>query len=1352
MPKAAFTETKRKELLEAYLSDRSAHADLVPVTERRPAGSVLPLTFTQRQLWLHAQMSPDTALYNEPLTVRYKGPLDVPALERAFTEIVIRHEAWRTTFPAVEGHPVQLVQEPFKVVLPVADLRGLPWEERDQQATRLATEMAREPFHLARLPLFRTQLLRITDEDYRLCVCLHHLIFDGFSGYQVFLPELSSLYKAFSSGQASPLEPLPYQLGDYALWQQKSMEGHELEQRLEFWKHQLAGSLPVLQLPVAHARSASPGFGGAVHSLQLPRSLSVSLRKIGQQGRATLFMVILAAFNVLLHRYSGEEDILIGSNTAGRKRPGSEKLLGYFLNTVVLRSDLSGNPGFLQLLERVRKTTLDVLAHDDVPLDRLMAELQPNRGSGCNPLFQVLLSLEPPIEFADPAWDITCIDVETGTAKYDLCLVLDDRSDGLLCRFIYSTELFDRSTITRLSQHWQALLGSIVRDPGQRIGDLNLLTEAERNQVLFEWNSPQQLHARVPVHKQIELQAAKTPNTVAAICGDRRLTYCQLNEQAEVLAEMLQRMGAGPDVPIALCVEQSLEMIVGILGILKAGAAYLPLDPTHPQERLDFMLADSKTPLLLTQSSLKTGRLGRDIQTICLDLPAQRKLNSAGAASVVAPTLDNLAYIIYTSGSSGAPKGVLITHGNLAHSNQARLQYYREPVGRFLLLSSYAFDSSVAGIFHSLTSGGTLVIPPAKFRWQPQQVSGLIAEHQISHILCLPSLYREVLEQSPASQLSSLRAVIVAGEACPRSLLKCHYRSMPNVPLFNEYGPTEATVWCSVYECEPSESEASVPIGRAIPGTRLYVLDRNLQPLPVGVPGELCVGGDGVAKGYHNRPDLTRASFVRDAFGPAKSSRLYRTGDLVRHLPSGYLEFLGRIDQQVKIRGMRIELAEVESILGQHPDVREAAVVMETQPSGNPHLVAHVITREDYSTSSNELRAFLKSRLPAYMIPSAFHFRSAFPRTSTGKVDRQGLLGTVYPVNENRTQIPAATNDLEKRLLAIWQRVLKSESQDITQDFFEAGGHSLLAAKLLLGIEKEFNRTLSLAFVFQFPTIAQMAESLGTAGQTLRDRAIVPIQPVGSRPALFWVRGGPRFRLLAKKLGPDQPFLGLDLPHVDAAKLAVPYRLEDIGSLLVKAMQEEQPHGPYNLAGLCVNAVLAYEIARQLLQKGEEVGLLALFDGHNQAYYKDPFRDGRYSGRIKYHLSNLLQLDAREAPNYLLARLDEARRKIERITWELTAGLGSGDERSRNSDNIVHPAFHRYEPQPYSGKMILLQSSDWPAGSYFDFKLGWMDLVQGGIDFYRIPGDHPSMFTEPNVNLVAEQLRRCLAESDLAQG
>ncbi len=1344
------TEARRQQLLESYFRTRLETASEPPsqVTDRAP-GADMPLTFAQQQLWLHAQLAPNTALYNEPLTVRHRGPLDRVVLERAFSEIVRRHEAWRTIFPVIDGEPVQRVLAPFSVEIPEIDLRGLSSAEREIEASRLATADARIPFDLATGPLFRAKLVRLGDDEQRLYVTLHHLIFDGFSGYRVFLPELVTLYDAFSRAEPSPLAELPFQFGAYAVWQRERMQDSALEAHMQYWRKQLSGPLPSLHLPLSGAAPAIQTFGGAMHSVSLPLALSERLRELCRAEGVTLFMALLAAFKVLLYRYSGQEDILVGSNTAGRRYPGSEKLLGYFLNTVPLRTDLSSDPTFRELLDRVRGVTLDALSHEEVPLDRLVAELQPERDPKRNPLFQILFSLEPPLSPVSPEWDLTCIEVETGATKFELCMVLDDRVEGLLCRLIYNTALFDADAVSRMAGHWQTLLEGVVADPGKRISELPILTAAERRQLLVEWNDTEAEYSFVPVQELFRKQAQEKAREAAVRCGDEELAYGELDQRAERLARVLQSIGVGANVPVALCLERSVEMVVAILAVLKAGGAYVPLDPANPRARLEAILEDCRPKVLIAQQNSLGMVLSAKVATVFLDEPLPEENTRAGAGALVAELPvsrpEDLAYILYTSGSTGTPKGVQITHRNLGFSTAARLTRYKDSPERFLLLSSYAFDSSVAGIVHTLTTGGALVIPPAEFRWESEQLTDLIAENKITHTLTVPSLYSEILDGADPKRLDSLRSVIVAGEACSRQLVNLHYEILPQASLFNEYGPTEATVWSTVFECEPGRGESSVPIGRPVVNTRVYVLDRHMQPVPVGVPGELYIGGAGVAIGYLNQAALTEKSFVADGFSPTASSvtpdaKLYRTGDLVRHLPGGDLEFLGRCDLQVKIRGLRVEVDEVETALSQHPAVREAAVVPRIQKSGDATLAAFLVAHSEESASGAELRSFLRARLPGYMVPSTFQVLNSLPRTSNGKVDRQKLAAIEISIPETAEAGSGPRNEVERRLLMIWKEVLKSASDDVNEDFFELGGHSLLAAKLLMRIEKEFGVSLTLAFVFQSPTIAQMAEGLRVAGQSLRDRAIVPIQAKGALAPLFWIRGGPRFRLLAQKLGLKRPFLGVDLPYADGIQLPMPHRLEDIAGYLVKAVREQQPHGPYYLAGLCVNAVIAYEMAQQLVRQGEKVELLAMLDAHNHAYYKNPLKDGRYTARIKYHIANLLRMDSQETTTYLKDRLDEARRKIERITWRMTSDRrGHMDDRFRNTDSIVHPAFSLYEPKPYPGRIVLLQSSEWPKSPYFDFKLGWEDLA-GGIDFHRVAGDHAYMFDEPNVEEVAQLL------------
>ncbi|MBV9790163.1 MAG: amino acid adenylation domain-containing protein, partial [Chloroflexi bacterium] len=745
---------------------------------------------------------------------------------------------------------------------------------------------------------------------------------------------------------------LPIQYADFAIWQREQLQGAVVEQQIAYWKQQLEDAPALLSLPTDRPRPAVQSHRGALQAFELPPALSAALKSLSQQEDVTLFMLLLAAFNVLLGRYSGQSDIVVGTSVSGRSRSEVARVMGFFANNLALRTDLTGRPSFRELVQRVRATALGAYAHGDLPFELLVEQLNPERSLSHAPIFQVVFTLQNELVPTREVAGVTMRPrlIETATTKLDLILFMWDGREQLTGTLEYSTDLFDAATITRLIEHFGVLLTAIAADPDRAIIDLPLLTAAE-TQLLDEWSgtsaAPDHRATGEPLHQTIAAQARRTPDALAVACGDRSLSYAQLERQANQLAHWLQAQGVGPETRVGLCMERSPELLVGILGILKAGGAYVPLDPSYPAERLQAMLADVQAPIVVTQERL-AGKLRQEPyaysgQLICLDSQREALASEAETPPLSTITAQNLAYVIYTSGSTGQPKGVLISHGNLAASTAARHSFYREPVTSFLLLSSFAFDSSIAGIFWTLSQGGTLHLPPDGSHGDPAAIARLMARHQISHMLCLPSLYALVLSSTQTSQLTSLRCVIVAGEACSHDLIDRHQQTLAHTALFNEYGPTEGTVWCSVYDCTGSEILQPVPIGRPIPGAQIYVLDAQLRPVPIGVPGELYLGGDQVARGYHKRPDLTAALFIPNPFA-ADGSRLYRTGDLARWLPNGDLQTLGRIDQQVKLRGFRIELEEIEAALLQHPAVREAVAIVR-EDSGDKRIVAYVEPR-----------------------------------------------------------------------------------------------------------------------------------------------------------------------------------------------------------------------------------------------------------------------------------------------------------------------------------------------------------------------------------------------------------------------
>jgi len=1336
----------------AELSQEKAQA--FTAVGRRAPGDIVPPSHGQEQIWLHTQLVTDVPLYNEPITIYKAGTLDHAILERALTEVVRRHEAWRTNFRVVEGQPVQVIGPPFEVRVPVVDLRGIPAPQREPEALRLAVEDAQRPFDLTSGPLFRVLLIRVNDSDHRLYLTLHHIIFDGFSIYRLFLPELAAVYEAYSLGKRSPLPELTVQYSDFAVWQREWLvQSGAMASQLAYWKKQLAG-VSMMRLPADRPRPAVQSFSGAIHPFALSQPVSQALKMLGRRSGTTLFMTLLAGLAVLMHRYSGLDDVAIATVSSARKRSELEQLLGYFLNPVVLRNNLSGDPSFSETLQRVRDISLDALSNDDAPFTQIVKELHPARTLSANPLFQVLFTLEPPMPVDANGWSValTQSQVDTKLVKFDLCLELDDAPTGIAGRFKYSADLFDPPTIARMAGHLETLLRAVAANPDERISRIPLLTEYERHQVGVEWNSTDVLYATdLCIHNLFETKVEMLPEAAAVVQGKQQVSYRELNSRAEALADSLRAGGVGAEEVVAIYLKPSPEMLVAILGVLKAGGACLPLDPSYPKERLKYIVDDSKVRVLLTTSDVKQSFPHAGLKVVCLDeeIPPG-SAPSPGPSPKISP--DNLAYVIYTSGSTGTPKGVLITHRNLVHSTQARLRYYTALNSRFLLLSSFAYDSSLVGIFGTLCQGGTLVLCPGTVQESLPDLAQLIARHKISELLCVPSVYGFLLEQATASQLATLRTAIVAGESCAPELIERHYKLLPHTVLYNEYGPTEASIWSTVYKCRPKQSRLLVPIGRPIANTRVYVLDPHLNLVPVGVAGEICISGPGLVRGYLNRPDLTGERFVRNPFSSDPQDRLYRTGDVARYLPDGNLELLGRLDEQVKIRGFRIELEEVSSVIAEHPSVRHAvASLREENNNGNPELVAYVVPVTPNGLDPKQLRQFLKQRLPEVMVPSVIVTLERLPLTPNGKVDRRALPA---PKAESDVVHDAPIGPVETKLAEIFEKVLGKHPVGTTQNFFDLGGHSLLVARLLLLIEQTFHKKLSLGEVFQAPTVKDLAMLLAN-GSSRSNGAIVPIQPAGTRTPLFWVRGGPLYLALSRRLGSDQPLLGLHLPTSDAAHLPLPYKLENIAAALVERMRETQPTGPYKLAGLCVNAVIAYEMARQLRNAGQEVALLALFDAQNPAYYRDFSMEGRGSLLWKkacYHLTNLHHSKLKQMPGFVRDRMIGIGRRLSVMRWRINyvLGLPVGDTHLEDQDTIIHPASYVYQPQPYDGKVVFFQSTDWPKGHYWEFHAGWNGLV-ATMDIYRIPGGHESMFHEENVDLLAKNLRRCLGYAEDTQ-
>ena len=1069
---------------------RGAQGPTAPPLEPATRDAQLPLSFSQQRMWLLDQLEPDTPTYNISHALRLSGTLDTEALRRSLKEIVSRHEALRTTFAAVDGEPVQTISPAMDTKLPVEDLGRLPQAERDAEAKRLALEEKRRPFDLERGPLFRARLLRLVEEEHVLLVSMHHIVSDGWS-MGVFWRELGALYGAFSRGGPSPLPELPIQYADYALWQRRWLSGEALDEQLGYWKEQLAG-LTVLELPTDHPRPAVQTHRGARRSLALSESLTQALKDLSRQEGTTLFMVFLGALQVLLSRYSGQEDIAIGTPIAGRTRAETEELIGFFVNTLVMRTDLSGDPSFREALSRVREVALGAYDHQDLPFEKLVEELQPERDLSRVPLSQVFFALQnmPQEALELPDLALEQQKVESGTVKFDLSFFLSEVEQGLRGRLVYNADLFDDDTIERMLGHLQTLLKGIVEDPDRHLSELPLLGEAERLQLLFEWNDTATGHPRDRcVHERFGEQAERTPDAIAAVCGDEQLTYQELNLRANQLAHHLRTLGVGPDVLVGICVERSLEMVVGLLGILKAGGAYVPLDPSYPAARLKFILGDARTPVLLTQERLVEG-LPEEHKTRVVRLDADWPViaRKSGENFTSRATADNLAYMIYTSGSTGQPKGVMIDHRALSGYVAAAIAAYETTASdRVLQFASLSFDASVEEIFPTLTCGGTLVLRSDRMVDSMQRFVRECAERAIS-VLDLPTAFwHELVLAFDSEGLAlppSVRLVIIGGEKALAERVARWHAHTAQTPrparLINTYGPTEATVVSSLCELRPGASHdpvtrSEVPIGRPLGNATIYILDGSLNPLPIGMPGELHVGGSVLARGYINRPELTYERFIPDPFSDAPEARLYKTGDIARWRSDGNIEFLGRVDDQVKIRGFRVEPAEVEAVLGQHPALRGNAVLALMDASGDERLVAYVVPHRRAAPTARELGGYLKERLPEYMVPSVFSTLERLPLTPSGKVDRRALPAPDPSGFRAENSYAEPRTPVEERLVEIWEEVLGLGRVGINDDFFELGGHSLLATRVISRVRKAFQVELPLISLFEEPTIAGLA-------------------------------------------------------------------------------------------------------------------------------------------------------------------------------------------------------------------------------------------------------------------------------------
>ena len=1382
-----------------------------PVTRDR----ALPLSFAQERLWFLDRLEPDRAAYNMPAAQRLTGDLDRPALEAALRELQRRHETLRTRFPTDGDRPRQQIEADAALELPLVDLGALPDAEGSDVAARLASREAARPFDLAAGPLLRVLLLRLAPDQHVLFVNLHHVVSDGWS-HGILFHELAELYETFRSGGgavASTLPELPIQYADYAVWQRRRLRGETLEALLDYWLRRLggasdgrgaAGRAPVLLLPADRPRPAIKTYRGAMTMRQLPESLNPALRSLGLTAGASLYMTLLSAFVTLLHRLTGQRDVAVGSPIAGRDAEELEGLIGFFVNTLVLRVDLSRNPvegrdpTFRELLERVRETALGAYAHQELPFEKLVEELKPERDPAQSPLFQVMFVLQNapgrgPVSgggprAATPALEASPFPFEGTTSIYDLTLSIQETGHGLFVLARYNTDLFDPSTIRRFMDHYEALLTAAVTDPDRGLGALSLLPAAQRHQMLIEWNDTSIAPVPGTVVQWFEERAAAAPDAQALVVDrdgapPQRLTYRQLDAAAGRLARDLRhRHGVGRGDRVGLCVERSREMAVGLLGILKSGAAYVPLDPSYPGERLAFMISETRGRVLLTQEALRA-RLapwidGASTRVLCLDSepsvagpgPEPPGLEPPGP-ELPGPAPSDLAYVIYTSGSTGRPKGIAMPHRGPANLIAWRLEHLLTGK-RTLQFASLSFDGSFPELFDTWCSGGTLFLVSEEGRRNMVALLRYLEESAIERAKFPPAVLQHLAEEWRSAGLEEapslpLRELITSGEQLAvtpaiTELLARHRE----IAVHNHYGPSETHVVTAYPMPAEAESWPQYPsIGRPIAGAVTHLLDSALRPVAIGVAGEICIGGVGLARGYVDRPLLTAERFVPDPIGPAPGGRLYRSGDEARHLPGGEIEFLGRVDFQVKIRGFRIEPEEIETLLAEHPAVRHAAVVVRpASGAADRSLFAFVVPEPAVSGSRSvaprDLRSFLREKIPAYMVPAVFIPVETLPLTPNRKVDRSELRRRAREATGDTGReeaFVAPRSWVEKALAEIFSELLDVERVGVRDDFFALGGHSLFAVRLTTRIEQSFGARLPVAALFQDATVEGLARALADLGSRTPSSLVAiqpPLEPPASAAAPFFCvhPGGGTvlcYHNLARHLGEAQPFYALQARglsggepfHEDLTTMAADY---------LAAIREVRPHGPYALGGWSMGASVAYEIACQLSGRGEDVGLLAMFDGA----VPEPEIKVPAEQMLKYFAADLgLPADHPSLKWQELARLpfEEAVARV--FEQGRLAGRLAPDQNLEDLQRYFRLFMHNqelikeYQPSPYAGTIHMFRAEEGLTGGprVWRFRhLGWRDLVED-VRISVVSGNHTNMMEQPHVGSLAQQLKPLLA-------
>jgi amino acid adenylation domain-containing protein len=1347
----------RKRLMSAPAQESNGQMPIdSPPVPPRDRTIPCPLSPAQKRIWFFEQLMPGVPLYNESEAVRLRGDLNVDALEQALNVVITRHEILRSTIEAKDGQPLVVVHESWPLRLKKVDVSTLGAAQRQGEVERLLIDEPGRPYHLESEPGIRATLVRLGSQEHVLILMMHHLVCD-WSSIGVFWREMSAAYRAFSQGEGVVLSPLPIQHGDYAAWQHQQMTETSFAKDLAFWEKTLRGAPELLELPTDRPRPPAISYRGARQRFRLDTPLVDSLRECSRREKVSLFTVFTAALDALLYRYTGQEDVLLGIPLADRARPEVQPLIGFLLHTQVLRTRLTGEMTYRELLAPVQKGVLDLYSHGTVPFDQVVNRLQPVRNLGYSPLFQVMVNwrdCDQLLSFIGmDGLEIESLLAESRTSKFDLTMTLTDCGEEVWLEMEYSTDLFDDNRIARMVGHYQTLLEAAAAGPDTRIGDLPVLTQAERNQILVEWNRTEVAYPKYRcLHQLIEEQVRRTPEAVAVVFEGKKLTYGELNGRANQLARHLQKLGVGPDCLVGVCAERSLEMVIGLLGILKAGGAYVPMDPEYPKDRLAFMLEDSSVKVLLTQGKLADSLPKCNARRTRLDTDWPLIEGESQADVERRVSAEHLAYMIYTSGSTGKPKGAMNTHQGIVNRLLWMQDAYQlTAADRVLQKTPFSFDVSVWEFFWPLLAGAKLVVARPGGHRDGAYLAQLIEREKITTVHFVPSMLQAFLEQEGLREsCSSLKRVICSGEALPMEYQR-RFFSVIGAELHNLYGPTEASVDVTYWACPRESRMSTVPIGRPIANTRIYILDRRLQPVPAGVAGELHIGGVGLARGYHNRPELTAEKFVGDPFSGEPGARLYKTGDLARHLPDGNIEYLGRLDHQVKIHGFRIELGEIETVLNQHPEVQSSVVVVREDKPGDKRLVAYLANRNG-GANPVEMRQWLGARLPEYMVPAAFVALDALPLSPNGKVDRKALPAPDFGSAADKNEYVSPRTETEATVAKIWSELLGVKQIGVKDNFFALGGHSLQATRLQARMEKELGQKLPLAALFQHPTIEGLAAALSPQTEKGRRPELIRLSSNSRGPSLILLIGPGSFELfnLGDLLKADAAVYAAIAPLPESVIIASTERrsaetpsMEELAAVQAALIKEKAPEGPLLLTGYCFRGVLAFETARQLQSAGREVAGVVLLD----TWMHRPSRLWWKKTWFLGHARTTLQKGPLYVWRKFHSRIEFERNRVADERKLTQRGDFSGEVPWVVTERIYLEAMARYSPKPLDCRCVVIAPQDdlWVrAYKRRDPSLGARDMFKGGVEVLGVPGNHLHTLSRENQEELARAYKTAL--------